>query len=115
MTIHVHCVLQEAKRQEHSIRTIMSEKEIMQTAALEQARSDLNDLREKLQTAQHQIDAMQKRKAAEMEQVEQRVKAAIHRKDSTIGALRDQLSEAYRQIRTTQDVLTTESARMPAA
>lgn len=104
---------QEAERRERNVRNIMGEKDSVQAAALKQALADMDDLRGKWLAAKAQADGAQARKAAEMEQVELRVKAAIQRKDATIAALRGQLSDAHRQIRSTADVLTSESARLP--
>lgn len=92
----------------------MSEKEHTQTIALGNAQSELETANKNLAALKSQVDSMQRRKAAEMDQVETRVKAAIQRKNTTITALRDQLSDAYQQIRTTEAVLTIETASLPS-
>ena len=49
--------------------------------------------------------AHQQRKVDEMDRVENRVKAAIQRKDETIAALRGQVEELQQHMRSAEDML----------
>jgi septal ring factor EnvC (AmiA/AmiB activator) len=111
----VEHALQEAKEREDSVRLLMNEKESISAAAKTQLQSELEDARAKLLHADESIDKLQRRKAAEMEHVERRVKAAIHRKDDTITALRAQLSEAHQSLRSTERILADDGVDVGAA
>jgi chromosome segregation ATPase len=91
------------------VQKLVSDKESVSAAITRQLQAELQDTHSKLAESEATLDKLQRRKAAEMEHVEQRVKAAIQRKDETIGALRAQLAEAHASMRSTEQMLAAES------
>lgn len=84
------------------MRAAMADKETLLNTAVKQAHGDLDGLRQQLASAQQQIEGIQRRKAAEMEHVEARVKAAFQKKDDTIAALRAQLAGAVQEMQSAE-------------
>ena len=73
--------------------------------SLDEARADVKQLQEQLTQAHLDMRAHQQRKVDEMDRVENRVKAAIQRKDETIAALRGQVEELQQHMRSAEDML----------
>jgi polyhydroxyalkanoate synthesis regulator phasin len=73
--------------------------------SLDEARSEVRELQEQLTQAHLDMRAHQQRKVDEMDRVENRVKAAIQRKDETIAALRGQVEELQQHMRSAEDML----------
>lgn len=92
------------------MRSLMNEKEQASAAAARQLRTELDSERAKLLQLEATLDKLQRQKAAEMEHVEQRVKAAIQRKDDTIAALKAQLADALASMRSTEQMLAVEGS-----
>ena len=100
--------MQEAQAREAGMRTLMSEKEQASATTSRQLQLELDGVRTKLTQTGATLDKLQRHKAAEMEHVEQRVKAAIQRKDDTISSLKAQLAEANASMRSTEQMLAVE-------
>lgn len=98
-------VMQDACEREGAVRKLMDDKVSVSTVATQQLQEQLAQAQQRLQDTEASIEKMQRQKAAEMEHVEQRVKAAIQRKDDTIGALRTQLAEAHASMEATGQML----------
>jgi chromosome segregation ATPase len=97
------------QEQAHALRVQRQELEeaAKQTAeALELSRGDVKQLQQQLAQAHVDMRAHQQRKVDEMDRVENRVKAAIQRKDETISALRAQVADLQHEMRTAEDMLT---------
>jgi chromosome segregation ATPase len=83
----------------------MSEKEHASAATARQLQVELDSAKAELAQSEATLDKLQRQKAAEMEHVEQRVKAAIQRKDDTINTLKAQLADANASMRSTEQML----------
>eukprot|EP00892_Ulva_mutabilis_P007177 jgi/Ulvmu1/4831/UM020_0117.1 len=76
--------------------------------ALEKSQAELASTWEQLTQARAEKMAMAHRQSDEMDRVEDRVKAAIQRKDDTIESLRSQLTDLQTQMRNAESILTLE-------
>lgn len=100
--------VQDASEREESVRALMEDKLSDSSAATRQLQTQLTHAAQQQRETEATLERMQRQKASEMEHVEQRVKAAIQRKDETIQALRTQLAEAHESMQATGDMLAAE-------
>ena len=97
--------VQDAYKREETVRQQFTDRDAATAATTQQLHAEVSTLRAQLAESEATLDKVQRRKAAEMEHVEQRVKAAIQRKDETIAALKGQLAEAHASMRSTEQLL----------
>lgn len=77
-------------------------------ADLHRVKAELAKSQELQAQASRENQTLRQRQAAEMDRVEDRVKAAIQRKDEIIASLRSQLAELNEQMRNAESILTLE-------
>lgn len=97
--------MQEAKEREASIRALMSEKETVSASTAQQLRAELAAAQDRVRDAEATCVRQQRQQSIELDRVEERVKAAIQRKDDTISALRAQLADAHQSLRSAEGLL----------
>lgn len=101
-------MMQETEHQLRSQEQTLSTRSAATEAALENANAELVCTQERLQKTRTEKRVLQQRQADEMDRVEDRVKAAIQRKDETIALLRNQLADLQNQMRNAESMLTLE-------
>lgn len=102
--------MQDAQKREDSVRSLMEQKESADACAIGCLKSEVEKARQQAASAVTALEKLQRQKDREVDHIEERVRATVQRKDDMIAALRRQLDEAQESMRSTKQLLATDTS-----